>query len=136
MLPSAPYIRARCGRVSAAANCDRTFEMPSQYCNSRVRAQIANNTKRVVQTYVPLMVRDVALQLVKLQFEKTAEIPETIVSPADADEFPSKEFELHTCGWTTKDTPPPYTWGTAVSLDTSTACIAEICPYKRSKRVA
>jgi hypothetical protein len=34
-------------------------------------------------------VNDVALQLVKLQFEKTAENPETFVSPADAEENPS-----------------------------------------------
>jgi hypothetical protein len=75
-------------------------------------------------------VSDVALLLVKLQFEKTAESPETIVSPADAEELPAKEFKLHKCGWTTKDTPPPYTWGTAVSR--GIACIAEIRPYKRS----
>jgi hypothetical protein len=79
------------------------------------------------------LVSDVALQLVKLQFEKTAESPETIVSPADAEETPPKEFQLHKCGWTTKDTPPPYTWGTDVSRDA--ACIAEIRPYKRSTRV-
>jgi len=91
---------------------------------------------RQYATYVPLLVRDVALQLVKLQFEKTAENPETIVFPADADDFPKKEFKLHTCGWTTKDTPPPYTWVKAVSHDTSMACIAEIRPYKRSTRVA
>jgi hypothetical protein len=81
-------------------------------------------------------VRDEALQLVKLQFVKTAENPETIVSPADADDFPSMELALHKCGWTTKDTPPPYTWVTAVSHDTSMAYIAEICPYKRSTRDA
>jgi hypothetical protein len=83
-------------------------------------------------------VSDVALQLVKVQFEKTAESPETIVSPADAEETPAKEleleFKLHKCGWTTKDTPPPYTWGTAVSRDV--ANVAEIRPYKRSLRVA
>ena len=75
-----------------------------------------------------------ALQLVKVQFEKTAESPETIVSPADAEETPKKEFELHKCGWTTNDTPPPYTWGTAVSRDV--AYVAETRPYKRSLRVA
>ena len=77
---------------------------------------------------------DVAPLLVKVQLEKTAESPETIVSPADAEETPKKEFELHKCGWTTKDTPPPYTWGTAVSRDV--AHVAEIRPYKRSLRVA
>jgi hypothetical protein len=100
--------------------------MPSQYCNNI----------RQYATYVPRLVRDAALQLVKLQFEKTAESPETIVSPADAEELRTNELKLHKCGWTTKDTPPPYTWGTAVSHDTSMACIAEIRPYKRSKRVA
>jgi hypothetical protein len=79
-------------------------------------------------------VSDVALQLVKVQLEKTAESPETIVSPADAEETPKKEFELHKCGWTTNDTPPPYTWGTAVSRDV--AYVAEMRPYKRSLRVA
>ena len=79
------------------------------------------------------MVRDVALQLAKVQLEKTAENPETIVSPADDEETPSKEFKLHKCGWTTKDTPPPYTWGTAVSRDV--ADVTEIRPYKRSTRV-
>jgi hypothetical protein len=74
------------------------------------------------------------LQLVKVQFEKTAESPETIVSPADAEESPLKVFQLHKCGWTTKDTPPPYTWGSAVSRDV--AYVAEIRPYKRSLRVA
>jgi hypothetical protein len=78
-------------------------------------------------------VRDVALQLAKVQFEKKAESPETIVSPADAEENPKKELKLHKCGWTTKDTPPPYTWGTAVSRDV--AYVAEIRPYKRSLRV-
>ena len=77
---------------------------------------------------------DAALQLVKLQLEKTAERSETFVSPADAEEAPLKEFKLHKCGWTTKDTPPPYTWGTAVSRDV--AYVAEIRPYKRSLRVA
>jgi len=43
---------------------------------------------RQYATYVPLLVRDAALQLVKLQFEKTAESPETIVSSADADDSP------------------------------------------------
>jgi hypothetical protein len=52
-------------------------------------------------------VNDVALQLVKLQFEKTAESPETLVSLPDAEELPSKELKLHKCGCTTKDTPPP-----------------------------
>jgi hypothetical protein len=80
------------------------------------------------------LVSDVALQLVKVQLEITAESPETIVSPADAEETPTKEFELHKCGWTTKDTPPPYTWGTAVSR--GMAYVAEIRPYKRSLRVA
>jgi hypothetical protein len=78
-------------------------------------------------------VSDAALQLVKLQLEKTAESSETIVSPADAEEAPLKEFKLHKCGWTTKDTPPPYTWGTAVSRNF--AQFAEIRPYKRSLRV-
>ena len=77
---------------------------------------------------------DVALQLAKVQLEKTAESPETIVSPADAEETPKKEFKLHWCGRTTNDTPPPYTWGTAVSRDV--AYVAEIRPYKRSLRVA
>ena len=77
---------------------------------------------------------DVALQLVKVQLEKTAESPETIVSPADTEELPPKLFKLCRCGWTTKDTPPPYTWGTAVSRDV--AYVAEIRPYKRSLRVA
>jgi hypothetical protein len=62
-------------------------------------------------------VSDAALQLVKLQLEKTAESSETFVSPADVEESPLKELKLHKCGWTTKDTPPPYTWGTAVSRD-------------------
>jgi hypothetical protein len=69
-----------------------------------------------------------------MQFKKTAESPETIVSPADAEESPKKEFTLHKCGWTTKDTPPPYTWGTAVSCNV--AYVVEIRPYKRSLRVA
>jgi hypothetical protein len=43
---------------------------------------------RQYATHVPLLVRDVARQLAKLQFEKTAESPEKIVSPADADDFP------------------------------------------------
>jgi hypothetical protein len=77
--------------------------MPSQYCNSNARVRRAG----LDATYVPLLVNDVALQLVKLQFEKTAESPETIVSPADAEENPPKEFAFHRCGWTTKDTPPP-----------------------------
>ncbi len=77
---------------------------------------------------------DVALQLVKVQFEKTAESPETIVSPADAKETPVKEFRLHKCGWTTNDTPPPYTWETAVSRNV--AYVADIRPYKRPLRVA
>ncbi len=63
------------------------------------------------------MVRDEALQPTKRQFMKTDESSETIVSPADAEDSALKEFELHTCGWTTKDTPPPYTWGAAVSCD-------------------
>ena len=50
-LPSAPYIRARCGRASAAANCNRAFEMPSQYCNSRARVQIADNTRRTYRCW-------------------------------------------------------------------------------------
>jgi hypothetical protein len=54
-------------------------------------------------------VTDEALQLVKLQLEKTAESSETIVSPADAEDLPPKLFKLHKCGWTTKDTPPPNT---------------------------
>jgi hypothetical protein len=58
-----------------------------------------------------------ALQLVKLQFEKTAESSETFVSSAEAEESPLKEFKIHKCGWTTKDTQPPYPWGTAVSRD-------------------
>jgi hypothetical protein len=41
------------------------------------------------------MERDETLQPIKLQFVKMAESPETLVSPADADEVPSKEFELH-----------------------------------------
>jgi hypothetical protein len=76
-------------------------------------------------------VNDVALQLVKLQFEKTAESPETLVSPPDAEELPSKELKLHKCGCTTKDTPPPYTWGTDVSCN---VVIAAMRPYKRSMR--
>jgi hypothetical protein len=40
-------------------------------------------------------VSDVALQLVKVQFEKTAESSETIVFPADAEESPRKKFTLH-----------------------------------------
>jgi hypothetical protein len=79
------------------------------------------------------LVSDVAQQLVKVQLEKTAESPETIVSAEDAEELPAKEFQLHKCGWTTKDTPPPYTWGTAVSRDV--AYMAEKRPYKRSLRV-
>ncbi len=47
-------------------------------------------------TFIPLMERDETLQLIKRQFVKTAESPETLVSPADADDSPSKEFELHT----------------------------------------
>jgi hypothetical protein len=42
------------------------------------------------------MERDETLQLIKRQFVKTAESPETPVSPADADDLPSMEFELHT----------------------------------------
>ncbi len=46
-------------------------------------------------TFIPLMERDETLQPIKLQFVKMAESPETLISPADADEVPSKEFELH-----------------------------------------
>jgi hypothetical protein len=65
---------------------------------------------QIYETLVPLAVRDLALQLAKWQLVKTADSPETIVSPADDDDSASKKlkkFEFHEYGWTTKDTPPP-----------------------------
>jgi hypothetical protein len=104
------YIRAQSRHARFAFICNRAFEILLKF-------KCTSEKSRCKATPVPLVVRDEALQPKKRQFMKTAESSETIVSPADAEDCALKLFELHKCGWTTKDTPPPYTWGAAVSCD-------------------